>query len=100
MSQPNVPDCVHLLNEQVTALQVLFDHHVKAHALLETALDVDFLQHPKSVTHGFLRALSDIITQASNLNEDLMNAVLRIITILNENAAQQGGNSGGSGMIH
>lgn len=100
MSQHNVPDCIHLLNEQVTALQVLFDHHVKASALLETALDVDFLQHPKSVTHGFLRALNDIIAQASTLNEDLMDAVLKIIAILRENARQQDGNSGNSGIMH
>ncbi len=100
MSQHNVPDCVHLLNEQVTALQVLFDHHVKASALLETALDVDFLQHKKSVTHGFLRALNDIITQASNLNEDLMNAILRIIAVLDKAAREQDGGSGSSGMMH
>ena len=79
----NLSDYLPTLNKQIAAVEFLLSNHQKANAMLETALSHDdFLHQPKFVIHDFLCVLSDIIKQADNLTERLLDSLLQIAELL------------------
>lgn len=75
----NISDFKSFLNETVVELQLIFEHHGKADSILEVALTGDFAQKPALIIHNFLWALSDIVNQAKNLNENLLNSMVDVV---------------------
>lgn len=96
----NLSDCVPLLNEQVIVLEGMLELHQKSNALLETALNGDFLQQPLVVIHNFLWVLSDVNQETKRLNEDLLEAILQIIKRLTEPSSEPNLGPSGDSIIH
>ena len=98
MSQPvNLPDYASLLNEQVIVLELMLSLHHKADSLLETTLNGDFLQSPTLVIHNCLWVISDVTKQAQTLNEDLLEAIFKLLKVL---PTETHGDPSAGGMLH
>ncbi len=101
MSQSvNLPDYASLLNEQVIVLELMLSLHHKADSLLETALNTDFLQNPTSVIHDYLWILSDVTKEAKTLNEDLLDAIFKILKGLATPPTKPDNDPSGGNTVH
>lgn len=65
-----------LINQQKTSHEVLNECFLKAEALINVALNCDFIDYPETTVHSYLWVLSDIIGRAKNLNEEAFNLLV------------------------
>ena len=93
MANHSVPNYVALLNEQIAVSQLLSEYHDKSDALLDIALTDNFFQKDPITLHRFFCSLSDIIKKARKLNDDLLDVLLKIMSIM---ADDSGSSSNGS----
>jgi hypothetical protein len=96
MAKHSVPNYVALLNEQIAVSQLLSEHHDKADALLDVALEDNFFQKKPIMLHRFFCNVSDIVKKAMKLNDDLLDALLKIMSMIVDNES----NPPSNGSIH
>lgn len=77
MSQNILADYSLLINHQIDAQEVLLGYHLKVEAMLEVLLGSHLPSYSKITIHHYLWAVSDIIEQAKNLNEQLLRVLMR-----------------------
>ncbi len=78
MSRNTVSDYGPLINHQIILQEALLDYHLKAEAMLKVFLGSNLPSHSFSTIHEYLWGVSDTITQAKNLNEYLLNFLIRV----------------------
>ena len=78
MAQNIVSDYLKLINYLIHTQEILFEYHLKAEAMLEVLLDSNLHHCPKAVLYNYLWALSDIMVKAKNLNEPLLNGLIKL----------------------
>lgn len=66
------------LNQQVELQENIQEHLVKADAVAKVALNADFLDYEPTTIHGYLWALSDLISAAKALNEHALKALFQL----------------------
>ena len=84
MAKHSVPNYVALLNEQIAVSQLLSEYHDQADVLLEVALTDNFFQKSPLRLHRFFCNVSDLIKKAMKLNDDLLDALLKIISMISD----------------
>lgn len=77
MAEQSLTYLLSLINQQVDAQENLNEHLAKAEALAQVAITTEFLELSESIIYNHLWALSDIVSQAKNLNEQSLNFLLR-----------------------
>jgi len=60
----------------------LLEYHLKADSLLKTLIEFNLLRHSRSTMAYYLWGVRDIIHQAHNLNESLLNTLMRMAILL------------------
>jgi hypothetical protein len=96
MSQNSVTEYLSFLNHQIISQEALLEYHLKAGAMLKVLLESNLHQYSYVTIHYYLDGLSDIISQAKDLNESLLNALIKIASLLEPYR----GSSGGRGAAH
>ena len=76
MAESIVTQFMSLLNHQVNSHQNLATYFSKIEALVQVALKNDTF--PGVLAHDYLWVLSDIVSQARELNEDALSSLLKI----------------------
>ena len=100
MHQNSLTEYLVFINSQIISQEKLLEHHHKAEALLEVLLASSFTEHSALILHSYFWALSDIIHQAKDLNEDLLNTFVQIAALLESPKKPTGGGNGASGTLH
>lgn len=70
-----------IIQTQVPLQEALLEYHFKISALLEVLLNSGLHSHSIDILHNFLLALSDMIGLAQNLNQELLNILLKATTL-------------------
>jgi hypothetical protein len=65
-----------VISRQINTQENLTEQLGKANALIQGALQVDFLDLPKSELHNYLWALADLIAEANQMSEQVLDALL------------------------
>jgi hypothetical protein len=78
MSKNTVSDYLPLINHQIIVHEALLEYHRKANAMLKVLLKADITKDAVSTIHDYLWGLSDNITRAKYLNEQLLNDLIKI----------------------
>lgn len=66
-----------LINRQSASQEALSECLTKAEAMMQVAVNTDFLELSESVTYNYLWVLSDLITKAKKMNDQLLNTLLK-----------------------
>lgn len=77
MAQSSLSDYKSIINNLLVSQETLLQYHFKADAMLHVMLTDDFFSCPTRVLYDYVWALSDIVNSAKNLNEQLVNFLLR-----------------------
>jgi hypothetical protein len=65
-------NCYGKSNQEIELKEQLNDCLTKAEALANVTLGEEFIDHPQSIVHGYLWALSDLISHARQLYDQLL----------------------------
>jgi hypothetical protein len=76
MAEQSLTHLISLINQQVDAQEKLNEHLAKAEALAQITITTEFLELSESIIYNHLWALSDIISQAKDLNEQSLSILL------------------------
>ncbi len=77
MAEQSLTYLISLINQQADEQENLSEYLAKADALAQVAVTTEFLELSEFVVHNYLWVLSDIISQARELNERLLNSWLK-----------------------
>ena len=96
MAKHRVPNYVTLLNEQIAVSQLLSEYHDQADALLDVTLKDNFFQKEPLLLHRFFCNVSDLNKKAKKLNDNSLDFLLKIMSIIANNDS----NTPSNGSIH
>jgi len=65
------------MNNHITAQEMLLEYHLKAEALLRVLLDSKLSSYSLATLYQYLWNLSDVIVKAKELNELLLNTLVK-----------------------
>jgi hypothetical protein len=85
MVKYSVPNYATLLNEKIAVSQLLSEYRDRAYALLDATLTDNFFQKNPLMLHRFFCNVSDIVKKAKKLNDDLLDALLKIMSVIANN---------------
>jgi len=77
MAKHSLNELWELINQQASSIETLGIQLLKAKALLGIVLDANFLAHSESIKHAYFWVLDDIVEEASVLNEQCLDALLK-----------------------
>ncbi len=77
MNQNSVTDYLLLMNNNIIAQETLLEYHLKAEALLRVLLSSKLSSYSLATLHHYLWNLSDVIVKAKDLNELLLDTLVK-----------------------
>lgn len=77
MAEQSLTHLISLINQQTDEQEDLSEYLAKADALAQIAVTTEFLELSEFVVHNYLWVLSDIISQAKELNERSLNTLIK-----------------------
>lgn len=80
MDQNRLPDCLSFIKHKIISQELLLEYHSKVDAMVEMIMSQDLIDYPMEKLHNYLWVISDLVKKAKQLNEELLNAMLRITT--------------------
>lgn len=88
MNTNSLLDYLPWINQQTASQEALLEYLFKAEAMLTVILLSDPANYSRVTLYDYLWGLSDLIEQARVLNEDLLNALLKV-TVLVKAASEE-----------
>ena len=100
MNQSTLSEYLMFINHQIISQEKLLEYHQKAHSILEVLLTANLNSYSALTLHSCLWEISDIIGQAKELNESLLNTLLKIVKLVESSKKLPDGNNGNNGTVH
>lgn len=78
MNQDILKEYLSLINHQIFSQEKLLEYLLKADSLFKVILDSDLSHYSHSTLYHYLWVLNDITHQARDLNETLLNTLIKL----------------------
>jgi hypothetical protein len=80
MDQVRLSEWPSLMQRQLAVQEVLLEYHFKLEAMVEMILTKDLIDYPPAMLHDYLWVVSDLIDKAKQVNEDLLDLTIGVMS--------------------
>ncbi len=81
------------INHQIISQEKLLEYHLQADSLLKVLLASNLSSHSYLTIHNYLWVLSDIIHEVKDLNEGLLNTLIKVMSLMEPPKGSSGNTS-------
>lgn len=82
MAENRISDYLLMIKQQAVSQEMLFEYLIKVEAMVEVILAKDLTDFSKERMHSYLWVVSDLVSKARLLNEDILDRLVKITPLL------------------